>query len=114
MKAKTTVYTFNVYYNADIVFQELYPNCYKLLYLFIYLLTIFPLTVACVECFFSKLKLVKTRLRNQLSPTTLESLIRILTESPKEGSSDSQFHRQAKEKQSKNENEFLFLFYFWT
>ena len=50
----------------------------------------FPLSVACVECFFSKLKLVKTRLRNQLSQKTLESLLRIATESPKEGFSDSQ------------------------
>ena len=32
----------------------------------------FPLSVACVERFFSKQKLVKTRLKNQLSQTTLE------------------------------------------
>ena len=78
-------------------FKNYTLNCYKLLYLFIYLLTIFPLCVACVERF-SKLELVKTRLRNQLSQTTLESLVRITTESPKEGFSDSQFHQQAKEK----------------
>ena len=66
-----------LYYDTDTVFQELYPNCYKLLYL----LMIFPLSVACVErFFFSKLKLVKTELRNQLSQTTLESLLRIATE----------------------------------
>ena len=76
-----------LYYKADTAFQELYPNCYKLLYL----LMIFSLSAACVERFFSKLKLVKTRLRNQLSQTTLESLLRIATESPKEGFSDSQY-----------------------
>ena len=76
-----------LYYNSDTVFQELYPNCYKLFYL----LVIFPLEVACVERFFSKLKLVKTRLRNQLSQTTLEFLLRIATESTKEGFSDSQY-----------------------
>ena len=76
-----------LYYNADPVFQELYPNSYKLFYL----LMIFPLSVAWLEQFFSKLKLVKTRLRNQLCQTTLESLSRIATESPKEGSSDSQY-----------------------
>ena len=37
-----------LYYDTDTVFQELYPNCYKLLYL----LMIFPLSVACVERFF--------------------------------------------------------------
>ena len=76
-----------LYYDADTVFQELYPNCSKLPYL----LMIFPISVACVECFFSELKLVKTRLRNQLSQTTLKSLLRIATESPKEGFSDSQY-----------------------
>ena len=74
-----------VYYDADTVFQELYPTCYKLLYL----LMIFPLSVACAECFFSKLKLVKRTLRNQLSQTTLESLLRIATESQIEGFADS-------------------------
>ena len=44
-----------------------------------------------VGTFFSKLKLVKTRLRNQSCQTTLESLSRIATESPKKGSSDSQY-----------------------
>ena len=75
-----------LYYDADTIFQELYPNCYKLLYL----LMTFPLRVACVEHFFSRLKLVKTRLKNQLSQTTLECLLRITTESPKEGFSDTQ------------------------
>ena len=76
-----------LYYNADAVFQELYSNCYTLLYL----LTIFPLSVVYVEHFFSKLKFMKTRLTNQLSQTILESLLRITTESPREGFSDSQY-----------------------
>ena len=66
------------YYNADTVFQDLYPNCYKLLYLLMF----FPLSVACVNAFL---------LRNHLSQTTLESLLKIATESPKEGFSDSQY-----------------------
>ena len=68
-----------LHYDAVTVFQELYPNSYKLLYL----LMNFPLSVACMECIFSKLKFAKTRLKNQLSQTTLESLLRITTESPK-------------------------------
>ena len=68
-----------LYFWENTAFQELYSNCYKLLYLLI----IFPLTVACVERFFSKLKLVKVRLGNQLSQLTSESLLRIATESPK-------------------------------
>ena len=63
---------------------SLYPNC---MYLF-YLLMVFPLSAACVERLFSKLKLVKNRLRNQLSQTTLESLLMIATESPKDGFDD--------------------------
>ena len=76
-----------LYYDADTIFQELYPNCYKLLYL----LMVFPISVACVERFFSTLKLVKTSLKNQLSKTTLGSLLRISTESPKKEFSDSQY-----------------------
>ena len=49
------------------------------------LLMIFPLSAACVERLFSKLKIVKNRLRNQLSKVTLESLLMIATQSPKEG-----------------------------
>ena len=55
------------------VLEELYPNCLKLLYL----LMIFPISAACVERLFSKMKLVKTRLRNQLKQSALESLLRI-------------------------------------
>ena len=76
-----------LHYDADTVFQELCPNSYKLLYL----LMNFPLSVACMECISSKLKFAKTRLKNQLSQTTLESLLRITTESPKLWFSDSQY-----------------------
>ena len=65
--------------------SSLYPNC---IYLF-KLLMIFPLSAACVERLFSKLKLVKNRLRNQLSQTTLERLLMIGTESPKDGFDDA-------------------------
>ena len=34
---------------------------------------IFPLSTACVERFFSKMKLVKTRLQNQLSQVNLKT-----------------------------------------
>ena len=65
----------------------IFPNCLKLLRL----LLIFPLSTACVERFFSKMKLVKTRLRNQLSQVNLENLLFIATESPKAGFTDSEY-----------------------
>ena len=71
----------------DTVLEELYPNCLKLLYL----LMIFPISAACVERLFSKMKLVKTRLQNQLKQNTLESLLRIATESPQKGFSDQEY-----------------------
>ena len=46
----------------DTVLEELYPNCLKLLYL----LMILPISAAHVERLSSKMKLVKTRLQNQL------------------------------------------------
>ena len=42
----------------------------------------FPLSVACVERLISKMKLMKTRLRNQLGETTLDSLLRISAGTP--------------------------------
>ena len=42
---------------------------------------IFPLSVACVYCFSSKMKLMKTCLRNQLGETTLRGLLQTSTES---------------------------------
>ena len=50
------------------VHKEIYPNCFKLFKL----LMIFPLSAACVERLFSKMKIVKNRLRNSLSNATLE------------------------------------------
>ena len=64
--------------NYDDVFKSLYPSCMHLLDLSL----LFPLSVACVERLFSKMKLIKTRLRNQLSQVSLDSLIRISTEAP--------------------------------
>ena len=37
-----------LFYDTDTVFQEVYPDCYKLLYL----LMILSVSVACVDCFF--------------------------------------------------------------
>ena len=52
LRKQRQLYTTSMlYYDADTVFQELHPNCYKLHYLQM----IFPISVACVECFFSKL-----------------------------------------------------------
>ena len=43
-----------------------------------------PLSVACAERLFSKMKLIKTRLRNKLLQVSLDPLIRISTEAPYE------------------------------
>ena len=55
---------------------SLYPGCMYLLKLSL----IFPLSVACVERLFSKVKLIKTGLQNQLGQLSLESLLLISTE----------------------------------
>ena len=60
----------------DNVVKGIYPNCIYLLHL----LFIFPISIACVECLFSQMKLVKTRLHNQLNQITLDSLLCIATE----------------------------------
>ena len=67
---------------------SVYPNCYKLFY---YLL-LFPLCTACIERLFSKMKLIKTRLRNNLSQSTLENLLFIATEAPKDFQDDHHKH----------------------
>ena len=64
--------------NQDTVIQNLYPQCMFLLELSI----MFLLSVSCVERLFSRMKLVKTRLQNQLSQVSLQSLLQISTESP--------------------------------
>ena len=67
--------------------SDLFPSI-KFLF---YMLLIFPISVACVERLFSKMKLIKTRLRNQLSQVRLDQLLRIATQSPKEGFSDDEY-----------------------
>ena len=52
---------------------------------------IFTLSTACVEIFFSKMNLVKTRLRSQLLQVNLENLLFIATEAPKTGFTDSKY-----------------------
>ena len=56
--------------NHDESCCNLFPGCMHLLKLSL----IFRLSVAYVECLFSKMKLIKTCLRNQLVETTLGSL----------------------------------------
>ena len=63
-------------------------NCLNLLHPML----IFPLSTAYVERFFSKRKLVKARLRNQLSQVNLENLLFIATEAPKTGFTDSEYY----------------------
>ena len=62
-------------------------NCLKLLHLML----IFPLSTACVGRFFSKMKLVENRLRNQLSQVSLENLLLIAAEAPKTEFTDSKY-----------------------
>ena len=74
--------------NLDETICSVYPNCYK----FFYYLLLFPLSTACVERLFSKMKLIKTRLRNILSQSTLENLLFIATEAPKDFHDDHYEH----------------------
>ena len=77
----------NIQIQHDKVCAIIFPNCLKLLHLML----IFPLSTACVERFFSKMKLVKTRLRNQLSQVNLENLLFIAPEAPKTGFTDREY-----------------------
>ena len=81
----------------DDTLSTLYPNCYKL---FNYLL-LFPLSTACVERLFSKMKLIKTRLRNNLSQSTLENLLFTATEA-REDFHDDQYEQFVNELKSLN------------
>ena len=72
-------------FSHDDPMKQLYPSMFFLLYM----INIFPLSAACVERLFSKMKLMKTRLRNQLAQVRLDQLLRIGTESPKEGFNDN-------------------------
>ena len=74
--------------NLDETICSVYHNCYKLFY---YLL-LFPLSTACLERLFSKMKLIKTRFRNNLSQSTLENLSFIATEAPKDFRDDHYEH----------------------
>ena len=65
----------------DKSYAIIFPNCLKLFRLML----IFSISTACVEKLFSKMKLVKTHLRNQLSQDNLENLLFIATEAPKTG-----------------------------
>ena len=78
--------------------EDIFPQCCKLLYF----LLLFPLSTACVERFFSKMKLVKTRLRNQLKQTSLESLLFIAMETQKEGFGDDAFEHFVDELKRQN------------
>ena len=66
----------------------IFPNCLKPLHHML----IFSLSTACVERFYSKMNLVKTRLRNQLSQVKLENLLLIATEAPKTRFTDSEYN----------------------
>ena len=79
MKEKK-IYTPSKFYkdiSHDETCRNLYPSCMHLLKLSL----MFPLSAACVEHLFSKIKLIEAPLRNQLGETTLDSLLRISTES---------------------------------
>ena len=56
---------------------ELFPNILFLLYM----LSIVPVSMACVAQVFPKMKLIKTSLRNHLADVQLDMLSRINTES---------------------------------
>ena len=59
----------------------IFPNCLKLLHLML----IFLLSTACVERFCSTMKLVKTRLWNQLPQVSLQNLLFFAAEAPNTG-----------------------------
>ena len=60
----------------DDTLSSVYPKHYKL----IYYLLLFPQSTACIERLFFKMKLIKTRLRNNLRQSTLVNLLFIGTE----------------------------------
>ena len=87
-------------FSTDDSVRQLYPNLFFLLYM----LNIFPLNAACVERLFSRMKLIKTRLRNQLSQVRLDQLLRISTESPKDDYNDNVYEYFVDELQKKKKN----------
>ena len=84
----------------DNVVKETYPNCIYLLHL----LLISPISIACVEHLFSRMRLVKTRLRNQLKQSTLDSLLCIATKSPLSDFADGDFYHFVNELKQLNPN----------
>lgn len=87
-------------FSDDDTVKELFPNMMYLLYL----LNIFPISVACVERLFSKMKLIKTRLRNKLAQVKLDQLLRIGTESPPDGFDDNVYEYFVDELKKLNPN----------
>lgn len=74
--------------------SSVYPDYYRLttiIKLFYYLLLI-PLSTACIERHFSKMKLIKTPLRNNLSQSTLEDLLFIAIEAQEDFHDDHYKH----------------------
>ena len=72
-------------FSDDDTVKELFANMMYLLYL----LNIFHISVACVERLFSKMKLIKTPLRNKLAQVKSDQLLRIGTGSPPDGFYDN-------------------------
>ena len=82
-KENTPAAFFNDVFN-DQLCCDLHPGRMYLLKLSL----MFPLSVACVERLFSKMKLIKIRLRIQLRQLSLDSLLSISTEGPKKFQDD--------------------------
>ena len=67
------------------------------------MLLIFPISIACAEHLFSRMKLVKTRLPNQLKQTTLEANS-IANESPLSDFTSGDFDHFVEELKQLNPN----------
>ena len=87
-------------FSDDDAVKELFPNMMCLLYL----LNIFPISTACVERLFSKMKLIKTCSRNKLAQVKLDQLLRISTESPHDGFDDNVYEYFVDELKKLNPN----------
>ena len=78
MKEKTNYASSKFYKDIshDETCRNLYHSCMHLLKLSL----MFPPSVACIEHFFPKMKLIKTRLGKQLGEANLDNLLQISTE----------------------------------
>ena len=76
--------------------KSLYPSMFSL-----HIVTLL-VSEACVEKLFSKMKLIKTCLRSQLSQVHLDQLLHIATESPIEGFSDDTYEEFVNEIKKRN------------